>query len=131
MDRPRHFFPLDDTFLVRDTIQTLGERHGPQGPLLMVALIAEASGAVTGGKREDFDVVKWTFSAVARRAFVASVEEARAIVQTAHEIGLVEVLEQDELRFRLRLLRWGEWHPKDPGAAGRQKRSRAARTARV
>jgi hypothetical protein len=124
--RPRPWMPIDRAFLVRGSIETLGEHHGPAGPVVIFALIAEACAPIGGGKREDFDLVAWRYPFLARRAFTTATE-ARAIVDEARDLGLVELLEDDGEAFRLRLLRFREWHGNDPGAAERQAASRARR----
>lgn len=124
MERPRPWFPLDNAFLTRGSIEVLADQFPGFGPLAIVAIVGETNGAVGGGKREDFDVLDWRYSFLARR-IRTDAETSRAIVHAAAQLGLVEVLAEGGDEFKLRLLRWGEWHPKDPMGAERTRRSRA------
>jgi hypothetical protein len=121
-ERPRPWHPLDNAFLTRGSID-LADQFPGFGPLAIVALIAETNGAVGGGKRKDFDVLEWQYSYLARRIRVEPAT-ASAIIHVAEALTLVEMLEEDGDRFKLRLPRWSEWHPKDPGAAERKRRQR-------
>jgi hypothetical protein len=124
MVRPRPWVPLDVMFLTRGSIETLGERFKAAGPLTVIALVAEATAAIGGGKRADFDVLEWRYTSLARRVYTDAAT-AKQIIHAADDLGLVEVLDEpDADRFKLRLLRWKDWHPKDPLAAARKKRER-------
>lgn len=124
MERPRPWFPLDNAFLTRGSIEVLADEFGAAGPLAIVALVAETNGAVGAGKRSDFDVLAWSYRSLGRRIHV-SAARAKAIVQAAAKVGLIELLSETGDAFRARLLRWEEWHPKDPLAAERKQRQRA------
>jgi len=100
-------------------IRDLGERHGAAGPLLIVALITQAGGAIPTAKPGSFDVVEGRYAALARRVHI-NTDEARAILATAADVELVELIETEDRRFKVRLLKWSKWHPKDPTAAARQ-----------
>jgi len=123
-ERPRPWFALDNAFLTRGSIESLADQFGAAGPLAIVALIAETNAAVGGGKTKDFDVLAWHYAYLGRRVRT-DVSTARAIISAAADVGLVEVLDQSETTFTVRLPHWHEWHPKDPGGAERQRRSRA------
>ncbi len=124
LERPRPWFPLDNAFLTRGSIESLADEFGAAGPLAIIALVGETNSAVGGGKRQDFDVLDWHYSYLARRLRIDTAT-ARAIVHASESVGLVKVLAEDGDSFQLRLLRWKEWHPKDPLAAERKKESRA------
>jgi hypothetical protein len=121
---PRPWFKLDRTFLTRGSIETLADQFGPAGPLAIIALVCEAASTQGGGKREEFEVIEWRFGFLGRRIRVDAAT-ATAIVRAAAAVGLVELLMDDGERFKLRLLRWKDWHPKDPLAAERQQRHRS------
>ncbi|HWX95447.1 MAG TPA: hypothetical protein VNZ01_01240 [Solirubrobacteraceae bacterium] len=71
--------------------------------------------------------MSWRYSDLARRIFTTKAK-AKAIVHEAQTIGLLEMLDEArDGRFELRMLRFAEWHGKDPGAAARQRSSRASR----
>lgn len=122
MNRPRPHVPLDVAFLGQDTIRELGDRHGAAGPLVVIALVTEAHAAIPG-KTKDFDVVEGRFTALARSAFIDS-GTAQEILRSAVEVGLVEVVESDLIRFKVRLLKWSKWTAKDPTAASRKAKQR-------
>jgi len=124
VERPRPWFPLDNAFLTRGSIEALADQFPGFGPLAIVAIVGETNAAVGGGKRGDFDVLDWRYAYLARR-IRTDAATAKAIVHAAADVGLVEVIAEDGDGFKLRLLRWKEWHPKDPLAAERQRQSRA------
>jgi hypothetical protein len=115
---------LDDAFLTRGSIEALADEFPGFGPLAIIALICEARAGVGGGKRKDHDIVEWRYTFLARRVR-ADAATARAIVNAAAQIGLIEVMDESGDRFKVRLLRWNEWNAKDPTAAERKRRSRA------
>jgi hypothetical protein len=119
MNRPRPWLPLDVAFLDQDTIRTLGERFGAAGPLAIIALIAEASAAIPTKTKGNFDLVESRYAALARRVYIDT-DEAKAIVQMAAELDLVDVIESDARRYKLRLLKWDKWHPKRPDSGSSQ-----------
>jgi hypothetical protein len=123
MNRPRPWYPLDVAFFDQDTIRDLGGRFGAAGPLVIVALVAEASAAIPS-KTKDWDVVDGRWSALARRVY-AEGDTTKAIVKLAVELGLLEAMESSAERFRVRLLKWHKWHAKDPTAATRKAKQRA------
>jgi len=124
LERPRPWHPLDASFLTRGTIESLLDQYGAAGALAIVALIGEAKGAVGGGKKGKFEVLDWRYSFLGRRIRVDA-DQAKAIVHSAAEDGLVTVLEEQGDHFKLSLDRWYEWEVQDPTAAQRQRRHRA------
>ncbi len=122
---PRPWFALDNAFLTRGSIESLADQFGPAGPLAVIALIGETGASIGGGKSKDFDVLSWRYSYLARRIRIDATT-AQAVVHGAAGVGLVEVISENGDRFAVRLLRWGEWHPKDPLAAERKARERGA-----
>jgi hypothetical protein len=121
---PRHWMKLDLAFLTRGSIEDLGLRCGPAGPLAIIALATETHAANLGGRREDVDTLTWRYSYLARRCFVDA-DAVRAIVQAAQSIGLVELFDEDGDEFTVRMKRFREWHGKDPNATVRKRASRA------
>jgi hypothetical protein len=118
MERPRPWFALDNAFLTRASIESLADNFGPAGPLAIIALVCEASSAI-----RDFGLLDWHYPCLAKR-IRTDTETAKAIIHAAVGLGLVKVVSEDGDEFKLRLLRWSEWHPKDPTAAARKRRSR-------
>lgn len=105
---------LSAQFTGDDKIQQLGERHGPGGPLLVIHLLEQAQLQEAGG------VVQRTFRDLAHATFITT-DEARAIVRSALEVGVIdEVDPATEARCSIRLRSWDRWQ-----AAFRKARSRA------
>jgi hypothetical protein len=125
---PRPWFRLDSTFLTRGSIEALGDECGPVGPLAILALIGEAEGAIGTGKRTDFDVVGWRYSYMARRIF-SDADATRHAIAEAVKIGLLAMVAEHDDTFTVRLLRWQEWHAKDPGGAVRTQATRRRKAA--
>jgi len=109
---PRPWCRLDREYLAQDTVRELGERFGPTGPLVFLAIVLEAGKAPSAG------AVAMRFSALAQLAFTTP-ESACAVVSAAAEVGLIGELESDEERFSGRLRRWSTWEAKDPTSAQR------------
>jgi hypothetical protein len=119
--RKRGFSPLDRDYLAQDTIGELGERFGPAGPLVFLAIILEAGKALSGTAPGE---VAMRFGALGRLAFVKP-DAARAVVVAAEEVGLLDGLESNQDRFKARLAKWEEWEAKDPTSAQRSAEYRA------
>lgn len=109
---PRPWCRLDREYLTQDRIRELGERFGPAGPLVFLAIILEA------GKTSRAGEIEMRFAALARTSFVDA-ENAQGIVVAAAEVGLLDGLQRDAERFGARLTRWDAWEAKDPTAAQR------------
>jgi hypothetical protein len=124
---PRWAFWLDSTFLTRGSIETLLDRFDAAGALAVIALVGEAEIRVTGGNRDNADVLDWRYSYLGRRIRVEAAV-ARDIIHAASELELVEIIVDEGDKFTIRLLRWPEWHradpPKDPTATKRKRDQR-------
>ena len=115
--RKRPWSPIDREYLAQDTIRALGQRFGPAGPLVFLALVLEAGKTPSGGW------VEMRYGALAQLAFVEA-GQARDVVAAACDQGLMDGLVSDPQRFRGHLTRWEAWEAKDPTAAERQARAR-------
>jgi hypothetical protein len=121
-NQKRPYQPLDNAFLDQDTIQALGESFGAAGPLVMIALIG-AVGEAIPRKTKDFDIAEGRYAALARRTYV-NVDTVKAIFQLAVDQGLLEILESDDVSFKVRLLKFYRWNAKDPTAKDRKAKQR-------
>jgi hypothetical protein len=119
--RPRPFSTIDREYLHQDTVRELGERFGPAGPLIFMAIILEAGKALSGTAPGE---VELRFRALARLTFV-DVDIAREVVTAAAEVGLLADMKSDGERFRARLTKWGLWETKDRTGAQRSADYRA------
>jgi hypothetical protein len=124
VNRARLFAAVDVAYLEQDTIMELRDRFGAVGPLVFLALMLDAKskpkGAVVG-------VTEGRYAPLARRCATDEVV-AQKVLATAAEIGLVELLDCGERRYKVRLVKYDRWEPKDPTAAERQSRRRAKAT---
>ena len=90
----------------------------------MLQLILQASEEIPG-KTKDFDTTGGRYRALARTVGVQA-SETRSIMDTIERVGLIEKLDTDDPeRYRVRLLKWAAWHPKDPNATRRKRQERA------
>jgi hypothetical protein len=123
MHRERIFAAVDVAYLAQDTIIELGERFGAVGPLVWLALILDAKGTPKGPVP---GVTEGRYAALARRC---STDEATAskVIKAAVEVGLLEAIDLGERRYKVRLLKFTKWEPKDAMGAERQARHRARR----
>jgi hypothetical protein len=128
-ERPRDWITLDLEYLAQDTIRDLGQKFGPAGPLVFLAILLAAKRAAKGGlaaKRQG--TVSLRYRAVAQSAYVEDVEDVWRIVDTSVRLGLLVRLDEpteDEDRFTVRLAKWQMWEVVDSGGAQRQRKSRA------
>lgn len=123
MIRPRNWLPLDVEYLNQDTIQELGEAYGPAGPLVFIALIAEARRQAFADARSQQGTVTMRYSALARQAFTGP-DVARSVVALAARLRLLDVVDDGSSQFTVFLLKWAKWEPRDVTAAERKRRSR-------
>jgi hypothetical protein len=119
--RPRDFAPLDREFLEQDTVQELGERFAPAGPLVLLALILEA-GKVTAAANPGH--VDLRFAPIARKTYVTP-GKVREIVETFGQLGLMEGYSTDGVRFQGRLTKFPRWESVAKTDAQRKAESRA------
>jgi len=123
---------LSTHFLRDEKIETLGERHGPGGPLVVMQLLINAK------ENTDEAGTAWgSFSLLAKRTKVKT-DEAFKIVSSAVEVGLVEARCLTSDQYILEFPKWQKWQsgnrgmPKksaadkgvDGGVTGVRKRSR-------
>lgn len=121
---PRPWVRLDLAFFEQDTVRDIGERFGPGGPLILLALIIEAKrAAMSGAPLEAQGSVSLRYAALARMAFVAEAD-ARAIVAALADLDLLQSVDDDGRRFTARLTKWAAWEPRDSAGAARQRRYR-------
>lgn len=106
------WYSMSVGFLQDPKVEQLGEKHGPAGPLVVVALFSAAAIEEGGGK------LKRTFRTIANDAFVTR-DEAEAIVGSAVEIGLCHEVSRDVTGVELQFPAWKRWQ-----ATGRKARSR-------
>lgn len=116
------WFRLDVLFLDDDKVIDVGEEHDGNGVAVLIALLTaakaqEAVAAVPGQ-------IAMGWRQLARAAFVPgrSAEEARTIVATCVDVGLVADLEDDGRAFTCRVVGWGRrQRPADPAAIFRHR----------
>jgi hypothetical protein len=118
--RARLWFPRDAQLCADPRIQELGYEHGPAAVTVFEEVLALA-------KLQDENArVDSTFVVLAQRAFTKP-RTARAILEQACDLGLFERHDMTPRAFAVSVAAWSAWNPKDPGAAERQRRSRASR----
>ncbi len=123
--RPRAWSPLDLDFFGRGRVQALADEHGPAGPLAWVCLILEARKvALITTSPDRQGELSMRYSTLAEMTFASSAEEARNIVGTCIDLGLLEPRQLEPERFHVRLIAWWKWEPADVNAASRKQRSR-------
>lgn len=98
----RRWFAMDVQFLTDPKVERLGERHGPLGPLTIVALFC---GAKTQGAS---GTVRNTYRALGHQVF-ASPEDVRSVIASADEFGLIEAQNIGERGFEAKLPAWHRW----------------------
>lgn len=124
---PRQWVRLDLAFLEQDNVRDVGERFGPGGPLVLLALVLEAKrAAMAGAPVEQQGTVSLRYAALGRMAFVDE-SQARTIVASLVGLELIQTMTDDDRRFTARLTKWGSWEPRDSGGAARQHRYRERR----
>jgi hypothetical protein len=121
VNRARLFAAVDVAFLEQDTVAELRERFGAVGPLVLLALILDAKGRPKGPV---VGVTEGRYAALARRCGTDETVAGK-VVTAGIELGLLESLDSSERRYKLRLVKWLKWEPKDPTGAERQARHRA------
>lgn len=114
----RVWFARDAWFTADPKVETLGDEHGPGGPLLLEEVFALAKLANDGGR------VSARYSTLARRAFLKGSREARAVIETCAELGMLTVESSDDRGFAGAIPRWTRWQVADPRNAERQAAAR-------
>jgi hypothetical protein len=95
---------LGVAFFEQDDIQQLGERHGASGPLLIWRSSLRQAARSPPRPPGTFNVVEGRYTSLARRAQVTT-DETRAILETAAEMELVELIATEGPRYKARLLK--------------------------
>lgn len=108
------WFAMSTQFLTDPKVEVLGERHGPAGPLVVVALLSQAMLQEAGG------TVERTYRSLANDAFTDR-ETVQAVISDAVESRLVTLDESDDLGVTVTFPAW-----KRHQANFRKARSRAA-----
>jgi hypothetical protein len=109
------WFSMSTQFLGDPKVEQLGERHGPAGPLVIVALLGRAKVAGSNGS------VTCSFRTLAHEAFTDR-QKIPAILEAAAETGLIEVESLDVSGASVRFPAFNRWQD-----AGRKAEERAAR----
>ena len=109
------WFSMSTQFLTDPKVEDLGERFGPAGPLVVVALLGRAKIADDAGR------VTCSFRTLGNEAFVDRAT-AREIVADMIKVGLVEAVSESESEASVRFLAWRRWQ--DAGRKARERESR-------
>lgn len=111
---------MSTQFVNDPKIEVLGERHGAAGPLAIVALLGQAHLQQQGGH------VERTYRTLAADAFCTRAE-ARSIIATAAEVALIEIEDEDEIRFAARFPAWKRWNDRFRKARSRENQKARSR----
>jgi hypothetical protein len=106
------WYALSTHFLTDEKVEVLGEQHGPAGPLVIVALLAQAK------ERNAKGTVEGSFSLLSKSVF-SETDQAFDILSTAIKVGLVEG-ELTNKDFKVRFLGWNKWQSKAKRPAWKQ-----------
>jgi len=110
------WYAMSTHFLTDEKVEVLGEKHGPAGPLVVVALLCRAKTQAQGGK------VDGTYRDLSHLSF-SDREEIKDILTTALKVGMVEG-ELNGTGYRLSFPKWEKWQ-----AAFRKAQSRSRKKA--
>jgi len=83
------WFSMSTQFLTDPKIETLGEKHGPGGPLTIVALLGRAKIEADAGR------VTCSYRTLAHESFVDRADIVR-ILEDAAETGLLDIQDSDD-----------------------------------
>lgn len=109
------WFSMSTQFLTDPKIENLGEKHGPGGPLAIVALLGRAKIEGNGGR------VTCSFRTLAHESFIDRADIVR-ILEDAAETGLLEVERSDDSGATVRFPAFSRWQD-----AGRKADEREAK----
>jgi hypothetical protein len=119
--RPRDYATLDREYLNQDTVRDLGEQFGPDGPLVLLALILEAGKVTSATEPGQLDL---RFSSVARDTFTVP-GRVREIVDALVPLGLLaDYSTPDGVRFRGRMVKFPRWESVPMSDADRKAKQR-------
>lgn len=114
------WYAMSTRFLCDPKIEALGERHGPAGPLVIVALLAQAKLQNKAGGATS------TYRTLAHESFADRADVAR-IVSDAAETGLLDIEQGDEVEVSVRFPAWTRWQDARRKANEREARKRTDR----
>ncbi len=101
-------------FLTDPKIETLGDRHGPAGPLIIFALMARAKIAANAGR------VTCSFRTLAHEAFTERAD-VRRVIESAADVRLITVEDMGEAEATVHFPAFLRWQD-----AGRKAKEREA-----
>ena len=108
------WFSMSTQFLTDPKIESLGEKHGPGGPLTIVALLGRAKIEADAGR------VTCSYRTLAHESFVDRADIAR-ILEDAAETGLLSIERNDDSGATVRFPAFRRWQD-----AGRKAEERGA-----
>lgn len=123
------WFKLDVVFREDPLVDELGHECGAGGPLVWVCLIAAAKAQEKLHARRGTVEIGWR--AIARAGYYDSADEARKVVDTAVELGLLEVVEDGRFEVTVFLPNYARKQAipsMDPDAVRKREARAAART---
>lgn len=109
------WYAMSTDFLADPKVETLGENHGPAGPLVIVALLARAK------RQDDGGAVKASVRTLAHEAFTDRDTVAR-IAADAADAGLLNLDAESDREIIATFPKWNRWQD-----AGRKAREREVR----
>lgn len=98
----KRWFAMATQFTLDEKIEALGEELGPGGPLAVCVLLGQAKIQGAGG------TVEGTFRDLAHAAFVER-SEAKAILERADALGVLEVEEITGRGYKAQFPKWRDW----------------------
>ena len=109
------WFSMSTQFLTDPKVEDLGEKHGPGGPLVIVALLGRAKIADDAGR------VTCSYRTLGNEAFCTR-DEARAIVLDAVSSGLIEMVDGSESEASVCFPAYRRWQ--DAGRKAKEREDR-------
>lgn len=107
---PRMYYAMDANLTSTATIEELGETHGAEGPMVIVALLGLAK--QQGGHGE----VRTTIRKLTAGAFLSDPAHAGTIVEHAARLGVLEALDLGDREIHVRFPRWSDWQLRQKAA---------------
>lgn len=106
------WFPMSTQFLTDPKIETLGDKHGPGGPLVFVALLGRAKIAAEAGR------VTCSYRTLAHEVFVDRADIA-CILEDAAETGLLSIERIDDRGATVKIQSFSRWQDRGKKAEQR------------